>query len=339
MIPQVQSNLNFNNPFFVTLIPFAVILVFLISVLTGRLQRRMVTAFGKRKTLEGFSRLRGARLRNAFWLAFALSCLLFALAKPSMSYGSRRTEQVFNHVAVFDASDSMRAEDYPGETSRIEMARRCVSRLYEAYPKGAVGLVLFTNWATSYDVTTDLKGNQFMVRYGTDPRRVRGAGSDLKAGVEEALELIESSAYTVKTIILLSDGGDTNPAELWGIVSLLKEARVRVISVGLGGDKLVRIPNRDPETGEIIGYRRFGGDYALTKLNKVPLVALAEATGGEYLRPWKGGEQLVQTVRRGGYATDVLLGEEEETNFTRWPLAFFLLVLASWMIDKRFFQG
>lgn len=332
MIPQVI----FNEPFFLYLIPIAFLATFILSLTVQRLNRRWVAKFGKRETLKKHSDFKLKRMRGTFWLALIVLFLMLALAEPVLPNSSRAVAKAFNFIAVVDVSKSMGAEDYPGETSRIEMARRCLLSLYEVCPKGSMGFVLFTNQASSYMVTTDHEVLRFLTTHATSLGKVRGEGSTLSAGLGAALGLIKDTPEKVRTIVILSDGGNDDPAEVWELTRLLIEANIRVIGVGLGGDKPVKIPARDPETDEIVGFHRVKDIYALTKLDRRPLAALAEATGGDYVQIVKGDE-LARVVSEGDYATDVVL-ETGEESLVKIPLAAMLVTLLVWVVDKRFFQ-
>lgn len=215
------------------------------------------------------------------------------------------------------------------------MARQTLHNLFREYPKGVVGLAPFTDRATPYMTTTDHKVVRFLVNYGTEPGKVRGEGSALNVGLEAALKLIEDSPE-VKTIIVLSDGGNDEPTQLWEALHGVKSKGVRIIACGLGGDELARIPNRDPKTGEIIGYHRLGNRYALTGLQEGPLRVLGDETGGDYIRIITGSE-LVQAVSRGSYETSIV-GETGERSLVKIPLTAMLVALLVWVVDKRFFQ-
>lgn len=273
-------------------------------------------------------------MRGTFWLTLAILLLLLALAEPVLPSSKRAVGKAFNFIVVLDVSRSMGAEDYPGETSRIEMARRCLFNLYESY-RGSVGFVLFTNQASSYMVTTDHKVLRFLTTHATDLNKVKGEGSHPDRGLGAALGLVRNSPQEIKTVVFLSDGGNNDLIGLMETIPLLVENGIRVISVGLGGDEPVKIPNRDPETGEIIGYHRLGGAYALTRLDKKPLVTLAEATGGDYVRIVEGDE-LAQVVSEDNYATDIMV-ETGEESLVKYPLTAMLVILLVWVVDKRFF--
>lgn len=329
----------FRETLFLVLIPVAIAGVFALALLVRRLDRRLVGHFGKPKILITFSSLRGRQLRNAFWLALVISLLLLALADPALPYSTKKITHVFNHIVVLDVSRSMGAEDYPGEISRIEMARRCLLRLYEAYPRGTVGVVLFTDKVVSFEATTDREVARFLIRYATDLDKVRGEGSDLALALEEALQVIEdaSPSQEIKTIIVLTDGGESDSVALWGINRLLSNANTRVIAAGLGGDELVPIPNRDPKTSEIVSYHFSNDRQALTSLNERPLTAISGR--GEYVRI-REEKDLVNRIRTGRYATDTIFSEsDEETSLVQFPLGALLVVLVAWLVDKRFLQG
>jgi len=343
----VLLQVTFNSPEFLRAIPIALVVIVVAVLLARWYSRRLVGHFGKWELLREFSKLRRRRLRNAAYLTVMVALLLIALAEPVLPHQVERTEKAFNYIIVLDVSRSMDAEDYTNEVSRIGMARRCLFRLHEAFPKSVVGLVLFTNTTVSFEPTSDYGVTRFLLEYASIPQYASGSGSDVAAGLTAAVELIKearaTSGQSIKTIVLLSDGGDTIPADFREVYPRLRGMGIRVISVGLGGDEPVPIPNRDTETGEIIGYHYVAGHMATTKISEIPLITIAEATGGTYVRIWAEEDRLAEAVRLGNYVTDIggtaLGGEVEKAPITRWVLALFLLVFAVWCVDKRFSQG
>jgi len=241
-------------------------------------------------------------VRAVFYFTAATALLLLALAEPVYSRRSERGSEALNCVFVVDISRSMDAEDYPSETSRIWMARQCIFHLLEAYPEGMAGLVLFTDKPLSFGLTSDREVTRFLLQYAAVPSRTPRGGTDLAAGIEAALELVKKSPYSkeIRTIVLLTDGGDATPASFRNVCSQLEGVGIRVVAVGLGGDTGVPIPVRDTETGNITAYYLVDGRQAETSLNEVPLLALAKATDGDYVRVWGKEERLVEAVRRGG---------------------------------------
>lgn len=334
----VEHQVTFEFPIFSYLIPVALLLLLAISLLAKRSSRKRVAAFGRREVLERFSRLRGRKLRHTIYIAIVVVSFLITLAELTIPKGTGRSERVLDYVAVVDISRSADAEDSEG-ISRAGMARSALYSLLSTFPKGRVGLVLFTNVVTSYEPSTDHSGMRFVLQYAAVPHYARGAGSDIAAGLEEAQLLVEEFAPDIKTIVLLTDGGDAVPSALHGVTARLVGEQIRVITVGLGGDEPVPIPNRDPKTGEIVSYHQLSGQKALTQLNELPLLAIARATGGDYVRLEEVGDLAETIVHNSSKYTTTRSRETEGVSLARWCLIPVLLVVALWCIDKRFFRG
>lgn len=327
--------MQFNQPFFAYLAPIAPLVFLALGWLYyTHHQKSLVKSYGNPKTLRGFSSF-GRGLRTLLFLAIALSLGFLTAAEPKKA-SPGKTGRTLNAVIVCDASKSMGAEDYPGGVSRREMAILSALKLIEAFPDGHFGVVYFTDEAWAYSVTDDRRALPILLEYNCDPSRVRGSGSELAQGLAEALILIHlHSEIPIKTVVLLSDGGEVGQEESLNLLAQkYQEQGIRIVTGGLGDVVPSRIPVYDSQTGEFRGFYTLKGEFALTRLNEASLKVLANLTGGAYQRI-RNGEELPELIKSRGW-DDQPIPKEGEESFIFFPLAGLLVVLALWLVERRF---
>jgi Ca-activated chloride channel family protein len=294
-----------------------------------RRNRARLATFGERQLLERASRIPGAGRRLAAQgLAVAGLCLAVgALARPQ--FGAKPvvlTRTGRDVLFVLDLSRSMNAEDVP--PSRLAAAKQAVREVLEASPGDRVGLAVFGGSAfLQVPLTLDRAAfDLFLNAAGTDD--VSDPGTNLPAALNAAISAFgEDSEPRYRAVVLLSDGenlqGDPGRA-----IAALRQAGIRVFTVGVGTSEGSPIPER--AANQLVGYHRDeSGQVVVTRLEEETLRQVASETGGSYLR-LSGGA----SVRR--LTSELAQLEKREVSsrlFTQlvdrfqWPLALAILVL------------
>ncbi|MBI1974853.1 MAG: VWA domain-containing protein [Parcubacteria group bacterium] len=221
-------------------------------------------------------------------------------------------------IIVIDVSYSMGAKDYPPPiASRMGRAREALSRLFARYPYGEGGIVIFGGTAFPWvRRLPDVDALGWMIQNWLQVGMAPTQGSDLQVGLETALPIAESSFRNDVVVILVSDGGDATgvPRET---IARYQTRGIKIVSVGVGNTQL--------STFEL------DGKAFQTRLNELPLRAIATMTGGAYVRIWRGPElvdvfsgrpDLLRTVRRN------MVGKD----FYRVPLWLALFFFVLWSI-------
>ena len=329
------EGLRFNQPVLAQLAPAAFLAVLIVSWLIARWQRNFLLRFGSLETLARFSKF-SSRGRSAVLLGLAFALAFLAASEPSMSSGRTIASRTFNGIIVLDVSRSMLAEDTPNGSSRSSLAVEAALELIDAYPDGLVGLVIFTDRTQAYPPTRDHDALRILLTDQADPYRAKGAGSDIAAGLEAAVEIVDDLEVPIQAIVLLSDGGELDERlRLVRSVEDLNQIGLRVIAGGLGAFQPVRIPVRD-EDGALRGYyskSTSGGPFVYTYLNESSLRFIADQTGGAY-RFIEEGNELVDVVRLRGWDSQPAI-QEGETSLVRYPLLGVLLIILIFILDKR----
>ncbi|MGH7448438.1 MAG: VWA domain-containing protein, partial [Longimicrobiales bacterium] len=271
-------------------------LVFIIPLLLGfavwlyaRRRERIARAFSDTHLL---SRLGGADLlhfpmRRLVLLLLAGAAIGMAAAGPRWGYHATEGQALsLNVIVATDISKSMLAPDV--EPNRLERARLFSRRMLRELPGDRFGLVVFAGRAYILSpLTSDHSALELYID-ALDPDMVSQGGSSLAAAIAQATDLVRGSETTGgdRAVVLLSDGEALEEAGgVEAAADRAARAGVRFITVGVGTPAGDRIPEVDPATGEVTGFKRDeAGQIVITRLDENLLRTVAERTGGRYVR-------------------------------------------------------
>jgi Ca-activated chloride channel family protein len=118
-------------------------------------------------------------------------------------------------------------------------------------------------------------------------------GTNIEAGIEEALNSFADDVESQRFVVLLSDGGSTL-GDIERAAEAAAERYATVLSIGIGGEKLVPIPLADG--GQVTDAR---GETVETRLQERDLIRISESTGGRFFTMNNPGVigSVVDTVR------------------------------------------
>lgn len=307
----------------------------LMSLLIKRFQDAAIGRFGRRQTLDRFSRFT-KKTSHTLIISTSLACLALAAAGPRLESRETPFSPTLNAIIVLDVSRSMLAEDGLDGQSRLETAVVAVEKLLDAYPDGRFGLVLYTNRNLAYPPTFDHQALRIILRDILENFPVRGEGSEPVSALEIAGKMIEESDLTVDIVFLISDGGRSLSVGNGGpqsseITGQLRKLGIRVVAVGVGGLVPVAIPVY--EGGEFLGYHRFQGTVVYTALDVIAIRRFADETGGPYLR-LTSLDDLVRITRSDNLDSQPV-AQEASISLVWIPIAFSILLVAIWLLYPR----
>ena len=291
-------------------------------LLAARERRRR--ELGRRLVSE---RLRGvanpARVLRPWLIALAVLAAAVALAGPQRGVTVMPVEtRELNRVIIIDVSLSMAAEDVG--TSRLDAAKAIAKRVIEAH-SGRIGLVVFENGA---DVVSPLTSDGEAVAALVDslqPGEVSLPGSDVAAGLNAALKLLDADPRQRGDVVLISDGED-QVGRANDAVAKLRARGVAVSAIAVGTTRGATIPN--PEGSGPL--RDDSGQIVTTWAHPDALELIAQRTGGRFFDNPFGEHALDALAESGGGATRKKNVEIPVDRY-QWPLgaAFALLMLGS----------
>ena len=253
----------------------------------ARRRRRVADRLAEAALLE---RLGAGNLRRTPWLRGLLLCPAAAalgLAAAGPQWGRRVAEhggEALNLVLALDVSKSMLARDLA--PSRLERQRLLVRRLLRELPGDRFGLVVFAGRAYILSpVTSDHSAIELYLD-ALDPGIVSQGGSSLQSAVLQATDLARGAQDVAgdRAVVLISDGEALEDVEgIRQAAARAASAGVRIYTVGLATRQGAPVPDLDPATGTILGYKEDErGQQVISQLGDDLLRGIAQRTGGEY---------------------------------------------------------
>lgn len=295
------------------------------------------------------------RRRIPLWLlGAALLVLGMGAARPQASVLVPSEASAI--VLAMDMSGSMCSNDI--EPNRLTVAQEAAKAFIEAQPGGAkIGLVGFAGHATVLVAPTAEK--QALIDAIFDIRTARGTAiglgilSSLDAiaeinpavpptGVELAVPTAAGAAFQPDTIVVLTDGANTQGVDPIVAAGQAAARGVRVYTIGFGTTEPAAFVCSAEQIGSFpfgggfdsfggfggggFGGGGFGGGRRFQQLDEESLTAVADLTGGEYFQA-RDAEALNTVLQ--DLPSNIVL-QRRDTELTVWfALAGALLVTAA----------
>ena len=215
-----------------------------------------------------------------FWFTFAaFTLLIFMLARPQ--FGSKMEtvkRSGVEAVIALDISNSMLAEDVA--PSRLEKAKKLISRLVDTFNNDKVGLNVFAGDAfTQLPITSDYVSAKMFLE-SISPSLITTQGTDIGAAIRLAMKSFTPNEGVGRAIVVITDGENHEG----GAVEAAKEAAekdMKVFILGVGSPKGAPIP---VERGSNDYRRDKDGKVIVTALNEQMCQEIAQAGNGVYIR-------------------------------------------------------
>lgn len=237
-----------------------------------------------------------ARRRTRFILGLlALALSIIALARPQLGVREETIQsEGLDMVFLLDVSNSMLAEDIV--PSRLKKAKHIIRNFVDRLSGDRAGVVAFAGSAypavpltTDYDFlrqTLEVLDENSVANQGTDLLRGLQVGMDLliRGGLNDADDPSrqQEDANAASRVVIVVSDGEAHEGEEAKLASKLKEAGIKVFTIGVGSLKGAPIPLRD-QNGTMREYKKdMMGNMILTKLESANLEAIASNTGGKY---------------------------------------------------------
>jgi Ca-activated chloride channel family protein len=316
--------MRLESPLFLILFFF----LFLIYFLQKRFSKQYQTPlrFSKMESAmvntSGDWKIRAVKvLPAARWISYGLIVVALARPQSGLSYQEYITEGL-DIMLLVDASGSMMAEDFAPK-NRLEVAKERMVEFIQERKGDRIGVVVFGEESfTLCPLTTDymfLRKRIEDLNIGIVPEEKTGIG----IGLMNALNRLKKSDAKTKIIILLTDGvNNTGNIEPLTAAEVSKTMGIKVYTIGVGKDGIVRIPVQHPVLGKQYAQMK-------TDIDEKTLLEIAEKTGGLYFRATT--ENALQSIYRTidkmektKIETKIYTDYKELFPFLLWP-AFLLL--------------
>jgi Ca-activated chloride channel family protein len=304
-----------------------------------RRRKGLLARFGESELVARLSATVNQRARwaKAALILASVCFLTLAMARPQFGTRietvSRRGQDVM--VAV-DLSLSMLAEDI--NPSRLESARLAILRLIRSLDGDRIGLVAFAGEAfVQSPLTTDYSAAALFLN-AMDPEMMPVQGTDLGEALRMSLDALDQGAREDRVLILVTDGED-HEGEIDTQLERAISGNVRIHTVGIGSTEGVPIPEGTGELGRQGFLRDDEGNVVTTRLDEATLRAVAEATGGQFVRVASGVTAFAELVDEIAAGEGEELDAREVTQFEEQFQLFLglalLLLLAESLVAER----
>jgi Ca-activated chloride channel family protein len=285
------------------------------------------------KLAPGLSTARPVTRASLSGLGLAL--LGLSVAQPQCGSHTEVTKrQGIDLVVALDVSNSMLADDV--QPNRLERAKLELLTLLDELKGDRVGIVLFAGDAfIQCPLTSDYAAARLFLREAR-PEQMQQGGTQLAAALETSRRVLDGADRGAKdrVIVLLSDGEDLGEG-LGDLPNELREANIRVYTVGIGSESGTPLPLLD-KAGRRVGFRKApDGSTVISRLDRAGLTRLAEQTGGEFFYEPRGVAtravvDRVDQLQKSELEARVTVRYDERFQFYAGP-GLALLALAAWL--------
>jgi hypothetical protein len=342
-------DIHFLRPDYFALLLVAVPLVLGLWYVNFRARLKARQDFGDRKLIRRHSKPLSMR-RESFlvitWLA-AVALVVAAIAGPtSSSLPITVKSGSLQVVAVVDVSKSMGAEDYrpymppkdgyepelyPGRYgSRLDFVHNLLTKqVMPAIIGNQLGVVFYSGEGfEQVTLTDDWTAAGWVLDNWMKIGNAPGGGSDYAYGLEKALEMLQRDKIPGRqqVIIVFTDGGFTGDEEhLTKVIEKIKEAKVEVKVVGVGGTTPLPIKIYDGE-GNVTGVETRDNAPVETAIDTPAIDALAAKFGTQavILEPQSNATLKINwATTLGGTKT-----ETKDKPIFQYPLALAFILLS-----------
>lgn len=274
-----MDNFRFANPNLLWLL-LVVLLLVALFVLSRYASARALARFGNVRLLQPLmSGVSSAKRRVKFGLQMvAMVCLIIAAARPQ--FGSKletvRKEGVEVMICL-DISNSMLAEDIA--PSRLEKAKRMLSRLLEQMRSDQVGLVVFAGEAVvQLPITNDYVSAKMFLE-SISPLNISAQGTAIGAAINLAARSFTPNEESSKAIVLITDA-ENHEDDAAGAASAAYEKGIPTHVIGIGSTQGSVIPDGSGIRNSI--RKDAQGNPITTRLDEKVAHEVAEAGHGVY---------------------------------------------------------
>ena len=262
-----------------------------------------------------------------FWLVFtAIGLFAVLLARPQ--FGSKLEivkRKVVEVMIALDISNSMLAQDV--QPSRLEKAKRLISKLVDGMENDKVGMIVFAGDAfTQLPITSDYISAKMFLE-SINPSLISKQGTAIGAAISLAARSFTPQEGVGRAIVVITDGENHEG----GAVEAAKEAAKKGIQVNVLG---VGLPDGAPIPieGSNDFRRDREGNVIVTRLNEAMCQEIAKVGNGIYVRvdnsnsAQKAINQEINKMAKSDVESKVYTEYNEQFQVIAWMILLLLLV-------------
>ena len=262
-----------------------------------------------------------------FWLLFtAIGLFAVLLARPQLGSKLETVKRKGVEVMIgLDISNSMPAQDV--QPSRLEKAKRLISKLVDGMENDKVGMIVFAGDAfTQLPITSDYISAKMFLE-SISPSLISKQGTAIGAAINLAARSFTPQEGVGRAIVVITDGENHEG----GAVEAAKEAAKKGIQVNVLG---VGLPDGAPIPieGSNDFRRDREGNVIVTRLNEAMCQEIAKEGNGIYVRvdnsnsAQKAINQEINKMAKSDVESKVYTDYNEQFQVIAWMILLLLLV-------------
>ena len=265
----------------------------------------------------------------------ALALTIFMLARPQ--FGSKMEtvkRSGVEAVIALDISNSMLAEDVT--PSRLEKAKKLISRLVDTFNNDKVGMIVFAGEAfTQLPITSDYVSAKMFLE-SINPSLITTQGTDIGAAIRLAMKSFTPNDGVGRAIVVITDGENHEG----GAIEAAKEAaekNMQVFILGIGSPDGSPIPE---ERGSNHFRKDKDGNVIVTRLNEQMCQEIAKAGNGMYIRVDNSNSaekilnEEISKLAKTDVESQVFTDFDEQFQALAW-LVLILLVVEMLILERK----
>ena len=227
---------------------------------------------------------KASKQTNPWLLAlFTLLCIIF-IAGPSFE---KQEVPVFKskqaRVVVMDMSYSMFSTDI--KPDRLTQARFKALDMVELFKEGETALVAYAGDAFTVSPLTSDASTLSNLIPSLSPDIMPSKGSNVYAGIDQAMQLLSQAGYIQGEIILITDGLEQSDVDEVREAMQSSKFTLSIYAIGTAQGAPIALP----EGGFMKGR---SGEIVIPRLNVAPLRNLAAISGGQFSAYTPGAEDI-----------------------------------------------
>lgn len=278
----------FKNAYFLILIPF-ILMLYLISIIfknyrlsaikfSINLPKHFMQSASQHMGTETL-KIQVAKFLPPFMRIIAMISIIIALARPQdISKGELPPTEGVDIILCIDTSTSMAALDF-SPYDRLSAAKEAANTFIRNRRNDRIGIVVFGGSAVlTCPLTWDYQSVlEFLDNITID--MTQSQGTAIGDAIMTSINHLKDSQAKSKVIVLLTDGR-SNTGIITDPVIAAKTAStydIKIYTIGTASKGRSQIPVNDPVFGKTLGYIE-------EDLDEATLMAIADATGGEFYR-------------------------------------------------------
>ncbi len=327
---------RFADPYYLYLL---IILPFIVALYlySNWKRRNRIKKYGDPKLLkELMPNISKYRPDIKFWLMFsALTLTIFMLARPQFGSKLETVKRAgVETVIALDISNSMLAEDVT--PSRLEKAKKLISRLIDTFNNDKIGLNVFAGEAfTQLPITSDYISAKMFLESIT-PELITTQGTDIGGAINLAMKSFTQQENVARAVILITDGENHEGGAVEAATEAAKKG-IHVFVLGIGSPDGSPIPVGNGSNN----FRQDReGNVIITRLNEQMCKDLAKAGNGMYIRVdnTNSAERLLNSeigkLSKTDVESQVYSEYNEQFQAIAW-LIFIILIIEMILLDRK----